>query len=213
MKTVFNVANYFIVKDRQEKKNSITPKKLQKLLYYAQASSLVFNDTRLFSDEFQAWRHGAVIPCVWKKYSNNEYKVIEQDAIDDTVWNDDEINVLEATWQTYSALSAGELEDLNHSEMPWQKTRGNLSLEARCHEIIHIDDILAYQSQFIESKENYMYTSNVLEENKSTKVELELADGTLKELESDKAEEFIVKNIDKFETKKFSPKGRRRVKA
>ena len=58
-----------------------------------------------------------------------------------------------------------------------------------------------------------MYTENATEKDKSVKVTLEFADGTEKLVDKDKAEEFIIKNIDKFDAKKFTPKGKRRAKA
>lgn len=214
MKTVFDVANYFIAKDHQEKNNSITPKKLQKLLYYAQVSSLVFNDSPLFVDDFQAWKHGAVVPCVYRKYSNQKHNVIQQvveEYDSNIIWNRAEINVLESVWTVYGDLSAEKLEDLNHSEMPWKKARSGLSPEAWCDEVIPIDEILSYHSQFVRSREEYMYTSDVTKENKSATVEFKFADGTTNIIEREKAEGFIIDNIDNFEKKKFSPKGRRRV--
>lgn len=215
VKTVFDVANYFITKDNQENRNSITPKKLQKLLYYAQASSLVFNDSPLFPNNFQAWEHGAVVPCVYRKYSDHKHKVIRYstNSIDNNIdWSEAEINTLETTWRIYGSLSARELEDLNHSEMPWNRARGSLPPEAWCNEVIPKDEILFYHSQFIKSKKEYMYTDDITKENKSAKIEFRFADGTTHTIEREEAEGFIIENIDKFEKKKFSPKGKRRTK-
>ena len=36
--------------------------KLQKLCYYSQAWSLVWDEEPLFSEDIQAWAHGPVIP-------------------------------------------------------------------------------------------------------------------------------------------------------
>ena len=211
MKTVFDVANYFIFKDRQQQKNSITPKKLQKLLYYAQASSLAFNDTPLFLDDFEAWEHGAVVPCVYRKYSDHKYQVIDK-TVDSTVtWVESEKKALEAVWQTYGHLSAKELEDLNHSETPWKKARGDKPSDAWCNEVIPKQDILSYQLHFVQSKENYMYSSNITNKTKSEKIEFRFSDNTFQEVDRENAEEFIIENISKFEKKKFSPKGVRRV--
>ena len=38
--------------------------KLQKLLYYAQAWYLAFEDTPLFDEDFEAWVHGPTIPAL-----------------------------------------------------------------------------------------------------------------------------------------------------
>ena len=52
-----DVALYFIKKGVDEK-NPITNKKLQKLVYYSQAWSLVLNNEKLFNEKIEAWVHG-----------------------------------------------------------------------------------------------------------------------------------------------------------
>lgn len=70
MYTVFDIANWFLrnIKD-------LTNKKFQKLVYYAYAWHLVFNNetedensVKLFENEFEAWVYGAVIPGLYDKY-------------------------------------------------------------------------------------------------------------------------------------------------
>ena len=67
MYNVFDVANWFI------SKGDISPKKLQKLVYYAYAWYLTFmNDSdnelnnRLFEDRAEAWIHGPVFPKLYR---------------------------------------------------------------------------------------------------------------------------------------------------
>ncbi|MFP5528706.1 Panacea domain-containing protein, partial [Peptococcus simiae] len=55
MKSVIDVANWFLSKD------SMTHKKIQKLCYYAQAwYCALYDGTPLFKEEIQAWVHGPV---------------------------------------------------------------------------------------------------------------------------------------------------------
>ena len=65
-KTVFEVANFFLSKE------SMSPKKLQKLVYYAYAWTLaILNedelniDYTLFDEPLQAWVHGPVCPDLY----------------------------------------------------------------------------------------------------------------------------------------------------
>lgn len=52
-------ALYLINKSQPKSKYEITPKKLQKILYYAQAWFLANEGKPLFeNDVFEAWRHG-----------------------------------------------------------------------------------------------------------------------------------------------------------
>ena len=55
MSNVFTVAKYIL-----QQKGAMSSMKLQKLCYYAQAWSLVWDDAPLFDEDFQAWRNGPV---------------------------------------------------------------------------------------------------------------------------------------------------------
>ena len=55
MANVFDVAKYIL-----EKMGTMSTMKLQKLCYYAQVWSLVWDDTPLFKEEFEAWANGPV---------------------------------------------------------------------------------------------------------------------------------------------------------
>ena len=49
--TVFDIAKYIL-----HQRGRMSTMKLQKLCYYAQAWSLVWDDTPLFDEDFSAWR-------------------------------------------------------------------------------------------------------------------------------------------------------------
>lgn len=55
MANAFDVAKYIL-----EVKGTMSTMKLQKLCYYAQAWSLVWDDKPLFDEEFEAWANGPV---------------------------------------------------------------------------------------------------------------------------------------------------------
>lgn len=57
MANVFDVAQYIV-----NKTGRISSIKLQKLVYYSKAWSLVWDDDPLFTEEVQAWAHGPVVP-------------------------------------------------------------------------------------------------------------------------------------------------------
>ena len=50
MATVFDVAKYIL-----DKYGSMSAMKLQKLIFYSQAMSLVWDDVPLFEEDFEAW--------------------------------------------------------------------------------------------------------------------------------------------------------------
>ncbi len=55
----------------------MTPKKLQKLCYYAVAWGYALLNRRIFNDdEFQAWIHGPVSPTLYHKYKKYGWNLI-----------------------------------------------------------------------------------------------------------------------------------------
>lgn len=139
MPNIFDVANYFISKSRNKLENPMTPLKLQKLCYYAQAWSLVWDKKELFSDDFQAWVHG---PANYKIYKKYDY--VTKDGIIKKVdhgfrieiFTKEQIETLEEIWTAYGKYSGDYLEQLTHQERPWKETRGNLPPGMGCDRII-----------------------------------------------------------------------------
>lgn len=61
------VANY-IITFCHENGLDLNNLKLQKILYYLQAQSLVENDSPLFEESLQKWKYGPVVPSVYHEY-------------------------------------------------------------------------------------------------------------------------------------------------
>ena len=57
MTSIFDVAAYVL-----DKLGVMTTMKLEKLCYYSQAWSLVWDERRLFPERFEAWANGPVGP-------------------------------------------------------------------------------------------------------------------------------------------------------
>ena len=138
-----NVAAWFINRVDRDSGDSMTPLKLQKLLYYAQAWHLLAFDKPLFDEDMQAWAHGPVVPSVYhefKEYGFNsilEYKGAEE--IDE-----ESEAILSQVADIYGEFSAKRLEAMTHQEAPWRDARGGLAPEARCEAVIPKDAIKAY---------------------------------------------------------------------
>jgi uncharacterized phage-associated protein len=56
--SVFDVAAYIL--EKQPKKHPITAWKLQKLIYYCQAWSLVWDEQSIFKEKILAWANGPI---------------------------------------------------------------------------------------------------------------------------------------------------------
>lgn len=144
--TANDVANWFICNIDRESGDSITHLKLQKMLYYAQAWSLVIIEKPLFNDEFEAWSHGPVLPNIYEKYKEHGYDTIPICDCNDNIIDSRIINLLLEVKSIYGEMSAKSLEELTHHESPWIIARGNRSKEERCNDIITKESMINYYS-------------------------------------------------------------------
>ena len=67
---IFSIANFFLSIVDRESGSSITPLKLQKILYYAQGYYLAKENRPLFKEDFEAWAHGPANPGIYDKYKD-----------------------------------------------------------------------------------------------------------------------------------------------
>lgn len=125
--SALEVGLYFLYLSNKAGKK-ITNKKMQKLVYYAQAWSLVVNNKKLFSDKIEAWVHGPAVRSLYVKYKefgfNPILKVVNQKSID--VFSEKDKGLINEVWKLYGSLDASYLEMLTHSETPWQEARDGL---------------------------------------------------------------------------------------
>lgn len=142
MATIFDVAKYIT-----ESMGEISAMKLQKLMYYSQAWNLVWEEEPLFTNDFQAWANGPVLPSLYARH-RGQFKV------DATLFADGDCNVLTAEQRAnidkvlgfYGEQTAQWLSNLTHQENPWLHARGELPAGASSEEIIPQADIHEYYS-------------------------------------------------------------------
>ena len=128
--TYDEVADWFLSKGE----GKISPKKLQKLVYYAYAWTLtLLNDSaenltnKLFDDgRFEAWVHGPVIHGLYSEYSEYGFNNISKSKTRPTFTEDIE-DVLNQVWDVYGKYNADQLESMTHQESPWKNARKDLS--------------------------------------------------------------------------------------
>lgn len=147
----FDIAEYFI-KLANSTGSFISNLKLQKLVYYAQAWHLALKNEPLFSEDFEAWVHGPVIPKLYEKYHSFGIRPIEQEVELDLP--DEVREFLEEVSLEYFALDAYELERMTRIEDPWQIARGNLPPDSASNSIIKQEWIKEYFSKRAEEKED-----------------------------------------------------------
>lgn len=148
-----DVANWFLVKGKGE----ISPKKLQKLVYYAYAWVLtLLNDsseelnTRLFDDaKFEAWVHGPALCDLHTEYASYGFENIDEPK-EQPEFVENIQDILEQVWEVYGDYSADQLESMTHQEDPWKKARKDLSPLDSSSTLIDDRDIFNYYIQRIE---------------------------------------------------------------
>jgi len=123
-----NVALYFLFLAKKRNK-PVTLHKLQKLVYYAQAWSLVLNK-KLFEEEIEAWIHGPTIRSLHLYYERVALNPIEEeiDTNIESLYSDEDKDLLNQVWKVYGKYDADYLEYLTHQELPWQKAREECDL-------------------------------------------------------------------------------------
>lgn len=121
MISIMEAARHFVYLSYQEDCNSLTPLKLQKILYLAQGWSYVWDDKPLFLGNFEAWQYGPVNSEVYyhfKKYGSDEIPK-EEGAF---CLRDRECRAtIEAVWKEYGRYSAFALVNITHEQTPWKK--------------------------------------------------------------------------------------------
>ena len=133
MANVFDVAAYILRKSPQ----GMTAMKLQKLVYYSQAWSLVWDEKPLFPEEIQAWANGPVVPALYDAH-RGAFTVEANDIArgNPNALNEQERETVDAVLRFYGPKSAHELSELTHCEQPWMSARRDLAPGQRGSEII-----------------------------------------------------------------------------
>jgi len=116
----------------------ITPLALQKALYYVQGFHYAFTGEFLFEEDCEAWAHGPVYRDIYKRYSSYRFDPIEGgETCDEAVLTNYEKAVIDSIIKNLCCYSGKILEGFTHSEAPWLRTRGDLSITTASNRIIH----------------------------------------------------------------------------
>jgi uncharacterized phage-associated protein len=142
------VAKYFIkIADTSSRK--LTNKKLQKLLYYAQAWSLALNGKPIFSEEIEAWIHGPVVPIIYRHYKKFGFGQITDNSDLDSSKIKPHKSILDEVWMVYGKFDADYLELLTHNEDPWIFARSELDAAKASQAIISTEMMCSYYSSML----------------------------------------------------------------
>jgi len=139
MASVIDVAAYVL-----ERKGAMTAWKLQKLVYYGQAWSLVWDDCTLFPERIEAWANGPVCPTLYD-YHRGQFWVYPGSIPGNIAQlTARQRETLDAVLEYYGDKTPQWLSDLTHLEAPWRDVRGDLPLGANCNREITPAAMAAY---------------------------------------------------------------------
>lgn len=138
MANVFDVAAYIL-----EQRGPMTTWKLQKLAYYAQAWSLVWDDDAIFPEEIQAWANGPVVRELYNAH-RGKFRIGVMPSGSSEKLTAEQKDTIELVLEFYGDKTPQWLSDLTHMESPWKETRSGLSDGARTDRVIPKEQIAEY---------------------------------------------------------------------
>lgn len=139
MATVFDTAKYIL-----EQSGRLSTMKLQKLCYYSQVWSLVWDDAPLFEEDFEAWANGPVCPDLFF-FSQGKFSVdaSEMKGSSDAL-TDGQKDTVNEVLEHYGDKNAQWLSQLTHMEGPWQGARKGVPNGVSCSNIITKESMAIY---------------------------------------------------------------------
>jgi uncharacterized phage-associated protein len=117
MGNAHDVAAYILTKT-----GPLSAMKLQKLCYYSQAWSLVWDEQPLFDDRIEAWANGPVVRTLYAQH-RGQFTIHNWPSGDPAQLSADQKATVDAVIDAYAKLTAQQLSDLTHSERPWIDAR------------------------------------------------------------------------------------------
>ena len=146
MATVFDVAKFIL-----DRYGVMSAMKLQKLVFYSQAMSLVWDDVPLFDDDFEAWAKGPVCPALFAAHKG-KFLLEDSDFLEpyhpsiDRL-SDEQKETITVVVDSLIDYPPYRLSEMTHSEAPWLDARGDVKAGYRCHNIISKESMMDYYGQ------------------------------------------------------------------
>lgn len=141
MTNVFDVAKYIL-----RKKGRLSTMKLQKLCYYSQAWSLVWDDAPLFDEEFEAWANGPVCRELFLKTQGKFWVNVNDENGDIRKLKNYQKDTIDAVLNHYGNKDAQWLSQLTHMEDPWKNARKGVPMGVGSDNIISKESMAVYYS-------------------------------------------------------------------
>ncbi|HRC84502.1 MAG TPA: DUF4065 domain-containing protein [Thermoanaerobaculia bacterium] len=138
MASVHDLAAYIL-----KRCGPMTAMKLQKLAYYCQAWSLVWDDKPIFQARIEAWANGPVTPALYTEH-RGQFKVERWSKGDPGKLSQSERESVDAVLDFYGKRSPLWLSELTHREPPWLDARRGLAPGERGNREISLASMAEY---------------------------------------------------------------------
>lgn len=125
MVSAHDVAAYIL-----SKCGEMSAMKLQKLVYYSQAWSLVWDDAVLFNDPIEAWANGPVVRSLYDRH-RGAFRVKTWPIGKPSKLNPKQRATVDAILAFYGEKTSQWLSELTHQERPWRDARKGLGPSER----------------------------------------------------------------------------------
>ena len=141
MSNVFDVAQYIL-----ETCGPMTAMKLEKLVYYCQAWSLVWDERPMFPERIEAWANGPVVTALFDAH-RGLFKVNSSTFHGNSASLDrDALDTIDAVLKYYGNKTSQWLSDLTHKEDPWKDARAGIPPGVRSNREITQASMAEYYS-------------------------------------------------------------------
>ncbi len=141
--SALDVAAYIL--EKQVVGDQLTSWKLQKLVYYSQVWSLVWDERPLFEEKIFAWANGPVVKELYDQHKGSFY-VTEIPSGNSELLSSNQKDSIDQVLRAYGDKSGQWLSDLTHMENPWIEARKGISPGERGQVEIQLSTMLEYYS-------------------------------------------------------------------
>lgn len=114
-----------LIRESSERDLSVTPLKVQKLLYFCHAWMLGIHHRPLIKQNFKAWEFGPIVPVLFHALKHYGARPVQSEisAFGIPDYDDDQTDIVNQVLDKYGELSAARLMLLSHLPgTPWHQT-------------------------------------------------------------------------------------------
>ena len=140
MASAHDVAAYILAQ-----RGEMTAMKMQKLVYYSQAWSLVWEEHPLFPERIEAWANGPVVPELYARHRGT-FVLNDWPHGDVHRLTAEERETIDSVLDYYGDKPPQWLSDLTHCELPWLSARRGLAPAERGNHEITLSSMEEYYS-------------------------------------------------------------------